>query len=478
MRLHVLHTNDIHSEFDRYARIAKKLKKLRASLLSNEEAVFVFDLGDHADLSSPVSLATSGRVNARMLGALPYDGWVFGNNETVTIDQHVWLELTQLVKAPLYCSNLHFPGADQSLMGGYIYQLGNLRVGVFGLTIRYEKLFANLGIQADDPEELAWKVALEMRAQGVHAVILLSHLGLRTDKQLAQKGLPVDLIVGSHTHQFLEHGAQVGKTMIVQAGMHAHAFGHATLYFDEDLRIKEVTANLIYLQEADEPDEGVLKIFSEEHEQASVWLNAAIADVDPPLIHNSLGESELVNLLCDQMRHDFAVDVALINGGIITDKLPKGTILRKDLLNVCATPMRVVTMEVGGDLLWRLIDKGLQPEFFKKRGYGFGFRGDTIGQIHLSGATVFVENDHDGSVKQNIIEMYIGDEPIRMDKIYKIATGEFIALSPDIELFQELSFQYQETMLRDLFHRALTVPERIQDARQHRYLVRTIRARG
>jgi 2',3'-cyclic-nucleotide 2'-phosphodiesterase (5'-nucleotidase family) len=476
LRLHILHTNDVHSAFDGFARIAYKLKMLREKWIARGESVFSFDLGDHADLSNPLSLATNGRINADILGSLPYDGWVLGNNETVTIDQHVWTDLTQRIHAPLYCSNLHFPGSEKNLTGGFIYQLGKLKIGVFGVTVRYEKLFDNLGIVADDPVSVAWQVAQDMRKQGAQLVFLLSHLGLHVDEKLAQDGLPVNLIVGSHTHQYLEHGLHVGKTLIVQAGKHAHALGHVVLDIDEDQQLQSAVAELIIVNDDEVMDSGVMEIIERAQNQVAVWLDAPIATVTPPLTHQQHGESEIVNLLCDQMRLEFQADVALINGGMITGELPTGEILRRDLLSVCATPMRVVTMEAKGDLLWRLISQGLRPELAYKRGYGFGFRGSTIGQIHVSGATVFVENDAQNPHLEHVVEIHVHGELLQLDHTYTIATGEFIALSPDIAVPRSTCFQYQETMLRDLLRRGLGNSELVQEARKHRYQSRMNKA--
>ncbi len=475
LRLHILHTNDVHSAFSNYAKVAYRLKRLREQWLTHREPVLVFDLGDHADLSNPLSLATSGRVNADLIGALPYDGFVLGNNETVTIDQHVWPDLIKRTHTPLYCSNLYIPGADHSLTGSYIYPLGELRLGVFGVTVRYEKLFNNLRLCADDPVETAWQVAQDLREKGAHIVILLSHLGLFMDKILARDGLPVDLIISSHTHQFLENGVRIGDTLIAQAGKHARALGHVQLEVSSSQRIEQAEAELLYVSEEDAMDEVVLKVVRQAEERAAVWLDAPIATVTPPLVHLARGESEIVNLLCDQMRAEFHVDVALINGGIITADLKPGIILRRDLLHVCATPMRVITMRMTGALLWKLISEGLRPELFDKHGYGFGFRGDTIGRIHLSGAVVTTAGDEGGShaaAARTVTSIIVGGEPLELDRTYAVATGEYIALSPDIAVPKDAEFYYQETMLRDLLRRGLENPQRIEGARKHRYLGR------
>jgi len=73
--------------------------------------------------------------------------------------------------------------------------------------------------------------------------ICLSHLGFEykdnklSDKQLAKKTKNIDLIIGGHTHTFLEKAEtffnKEGKTVLVnQAGWSALSLGRVDFYFD------------------------------------------------------------------------------------------------------------------------------------------------------------------------------------------------------------------------------------------------------
>ena len=60
-------------------------------------------------------------------------------------------------------------------------------------------------------------------------IVVLSHLGLSEDRQLATTVAGIDVIVGGHSHNRMEHAEKVGKTLIVQAGAHGSDLGRLDL---------------------------------------------------------------------------------------------------------------------------------------------------------------------------------------------------------------------------------------------------------
>ena len=60
MKLTIYHTNDIHSHLHEYARISEYLAQERPKL--NHPSLYL-DIGDHVDLSAPVTEATMGIKN-------------------------------------------------------------------------------------------------------------------------------------------------------------------------------------------------------------------------------------------------------------------------------------------------------------------------------------------------------------------------------------------------------------------------------
>jgi 5'-nucleotidase len=94
-----------------------------------------------------------------------------------------------------------------------IRDVGGVRVGIFGLGIAFEGLvLASLheGVQYTDPYAAARRAVAELRAQECDLVICLSHLGYRyredrpSDTLLAQRVEGIDLILGGHTHTFMD----------------------------------------------------------------------------------------------------------------------------------------------------------------------------------------------------------------------------------------------------------------------------------
>jgi 2',3'-cyclic-nucleotide 2'-phosphodiesterase (5'-nucleotidase family) len=75
MKFKILHTNDIHSRFDNYAKIVTKIKELR------NENTFVLDAGDFNDFMRLELQGTMGKAGAELLSLGGYDAIAIGNNE-------------------------------------------------------------------------------------------------------------------------------------------------------------------------------------------------------------------------------------------------------------------------------------------------------------------------------------------------------------------------------------------------------------
>jgi 5'-nucleotidase len=92
-------------------------------------------------------------------------------------------------------------------------EVGGIRVGVFGLGIAFEGLVLeqlHRGVRYTDPFSAARQCVSELREQGCDLIVCLSHLGYRyregqpSDTLLAQQVDGIDLILGGHTHTFMD----------------------------------------------------------------------------------------------------------------------------------------------------------------------------------------------------------------------------------------------------------------------------------
>ena len=249
VKLTILHSNDIHSHIDKYpdndpkypglggaARKAAAIKKIRES----EEHVLLFDAGDMLQ-GSPYYNLYKGEVEFKVMSDMGYDGVTIGNHE---FDNGLEQLSEQMVHAkfPFISSNYDFTGTplEGKTLRYKIYEKGGIKIGVFGLGIELDglvnsKMYGNT--KFNDPMATAAEMSyLLKKRKKCDMVICLSHLGYRYDSKkisdhvIAIKSKNIDLIIGGHTHTYLDKPIRYknsdGKEVLVcQAGCYGIRIG-------------------------------------------------------------------------------------------------------------------------------------------------------------------------------------------------------------------------------------------------------------
>ena len=109
---------------------------------------------------------------------------------------------------------------------------GGLRIGVLGVMVP----MVTSGMKTQAASQYLWSnpiagalaVAEELRPI-VDFVFALTHIGFSQDKLLAERGGPIDIIFGGHSHTVLSTPVKLGRTWIVQGGSH-NRFGAVYSY--------------------------------------------------------------------------------------------------------------------------------------------------------------------------------------------------------------------------------------------------------
>ena len=133
-------------------------------------------------------------------------------------------------------------------------------MGIIGLTTPDTPALSHPGptIAFQDPEQAARKAIDALVAQGVHAIIVLSHLGYSRDVELAARLPEIDVIAGGHTHTLLGDFRALGfagegpyptvcknadnaTVLVVQAWEWARVVGALTVSFDRQGRVTSWT---------------------------------------------------------------------------------------------------------------------------------------------------------------------------------------------------------------------------------------------
>lgn len=234
----ILHTNDLHCHIEPFTGTTEKyagkgglarISTLAQKYKKENPNTLLFDAGDMFQ-GTPYFNYFKGELMLKIMSAVGYDAGTIGNHEFDNGLEGILKPLPN-AKFPLINSNYDFSDtilADKFLRWK-IFKRAGIKIGVYGLGVELKGLVAdkNFGNTVyHDP----LKVATEMEAflkidKKCDLVICLSHLGLRytenivCDLILAGETSMTDLIIGGHTHTYLEKPIiqknKVGKQVIV-----------------------------------------------------------------------------------------------------------------------------------------------------------------------------------------------------------------------------------------------------------------------
>ncbi len=225
-RLTILHTNDTHSHIDPVRSGAEAglggvieraayIDSVRAA--DGKRNVLLVDAGDFSQGSSYFTIL-KGDVEVDLMNAMGYDVTALGNHEFDNGLEELSRRLGNL-DCPAVCANYEFYGSDLAgkVHPYVIIRRGGLKIGVIGLLTDVsrvvEKHIADK-IKYLDPAEVTNRYADYLKnRKKCDLVMCLSHLGYDSgrdsDVSLASRTRNVDLIVGGHSHTFLENAVEV-----------------------------------------------------------------------------------------------------------------------------------------------------------------------------------------------------------------------------------------------------------------------------
>lgn len=269
--LTLLHTNDTHSRLEPFAdgpfegrggvsRRATLIKRARAK----NPNTLVLDAGDTFQ-GTPWFNEFKGSADLEAMDLMGYDATALGNHD---FDAGVAVLSANLQRAPqLAALAANFEVDKGSPLAGRVQahriyervtadEAHPLKVGVFGLGIRFEGLVnprMHEGVRYLDPIPVAREQVERLRDLGCQVVIAVSHLGYQgyagePGDLVWPKEVPgVDYVVGGHTHTFLSEPSLVRhhsgwETPVMQVGHSGLNLGVAEILVDVRGRARLVHA--------------------------------------------------------------------------------------------------------------------------------------------------------------------------------------------------------------------------------------------
>jgi 5'-nucleotidase len=222
--LSILHTNDWHSRIEPFpydgsrneglggaVRRAQRIDELRKEI----EHLLVLDAGDIFQ-GTPYFNLYGGELEFKLMSTMGYDAATIGNHDFDGGIDNLAKQIN--TNASFSFLNCNYELADTPLAAHVkpyqVFDKGPVKVGVFGLGIELKGLvLPNLYGKTvyQDPIAASNKTALHLREEEkCDLIICLSHLGYRYKKEivsdcvLASQSRNIDIILGGHTHTFLD----------------------------------------------------------------------------------------------------------------------------------------------------------------------------------------------------------------------------------------------------------------------------------
>ena len=259
IKLTILHTNDTHSRLEPFPMDGGRNEGMggiagRSVLIDTirkeEEHVLLFDAGDIFQ-GTPYFNLYKGEPEIKAMSSMNYDASTIGNHDFDAGLENLAMQLDRHANFSMLIANYDFAGtAMENKTKPYkIFKKGKLKIGVFGLGIALKGLVPDNLSGATvylDPIVKANDIAYTLkRKEKCDLVICLSHLGFKykegnkiSDEILAKETEYVDLIIGGHTHTFLDqpitYKNKIGNDVIVnQVGFAGIILGRLDFEFSK-----------------------------------------------------------------------------------------------------------------------------------------------------------------------------------------------------------------------------------------------------
>ena len=270
-KITILHTNDTHSHIDPFPTDHPKNPNMggaarRAAIIESirkeEKNVLLLDAGDIFQ-GTPYFNYYGGELEFKLMSMMQYDLATMGNHDFDNGIDGFYAQLPH-AKFDFVSANYDFKNTVlNDIVKPYkIILKDGIKIGIFGLGVQLDGLVDKKLYKEtvyNNPIEVAQDMTRILKEEKkCDLVICLSHLGFKykdepekpSDVILAQKTKNIDLIIGGHTHTFLdkpviEKNSEGKEVLINQVGCFGVNLGRIDFYLSNDKVYHNQTKNII-----------------------------------------------------------------------------------------------------------------------------------------------------------------------------------------------------------------------------------------
>lgn len=413
--INIFHTSDVHGSYfakkagkvfgDDPERMMGGFATLKAMLKKEKKPYILLDSGDMFQ-GTPEGIFTKGEASIDYMNKIKYAAAVPGNHE-FDYGQLLVVGLAKKAKFPFLAANIYIEGTDERpdwVKPYIVIKKAGKRIAVFGLAGKHTKTASNpkntIGLDIRDEAAEAKKITAEIKEkENPDAIICIVHLGsddqfsrqitnelpdyvtehcrscrrLFPDREyeeflprgvlhIARAARDIDLILGGDYHTGLLHGHQddVTKIWIGESYQNLMFVSKAELNFnDKTGKLESVNVNMVPLwTDVYGQDKSILKMDAKLKASVDAAMLNKIGYSEGDLSFSpEYLDSKIGNWLSDITRESVGAQMGFQNTGGIRVELPKGDLTVGDMYRVMPFDNTIVTMNMTGKALKRLISE-------------------------------------------------------------------------------------------------------------------------
>lgn len=437
----ILHWNDLHARNLPY-RISKK-----DSATGEEISYYVGGISDMLGYinkfrnketlllnggddfqGTPISTLTRGNSQIELLNLFNLDAFVIGNHE-FDYGQYSLDSALKKAKFDYLSSNVFLKSQNRTFGKPYVIKkIDGVKCGIIGVTA-LDLMTLTLPANVTDVVMLNTDSVIAagikyLKKKKCDLIILLTHIGVDNDKELAKKfSKDVDIIVGGHSHTPLFRPVIEDGVVIVQAGSYSRWLGKVDLSVDvkkdtivkfHSKLIETVLDSAIYDKAAEQKVEGMIAGI-----QGELMKKIGTLETDWKRSYND--ESNLGQWEADAIRNRIGSDIALMNSGGLRKDLYKGPITIGDIWEINPFGNTIVTFKVSGKGLRKMMENNLRNRVKEIEEKG------SSDMVVVSGIKVVYDSKKviDGA-DEFITSIEVDGIPLDESRIYTIATNNYV----------------------------------------------------
>lgn len=346
---------DIADSSGSYAQISSYINEVR----KHNPNVVLVDIGDAIQDNQVEVFAKSPEYYKdnpipKVLNQMKYDIFILGNHE-FNFGMTALDEILKDMQAEKLAANFYYKDGRRYLSPTKIIEKDGVKIGFIGLTTPMSATFElDTGyldaMTFSSPIEETKKQIIELKKQGVDAIVVLAHMGIENENNIPQTGVAdlvnsvdgIDVIIAGHMHKNIP-SVTIKDTLITEPHRYGTVVSEVDLVFDvekEKVKLLNKTAKTVPVKDI-QADEEIVKIYQPYHDELRRLNNVVIGETENSMVpqgenygvsvafSQDTGLSSFIHDVQQYYSHADVVSFAFDHQKV---RLEKGPIKKKDII--------------------------------------------------------------------------------------------------------------------------------------------------